>query len=683
MLVIYLLVLNCVVGLEYVPSSRVIEVNESKDYTFGLIENDNSTNITRCTYQSNTGLSGSFDVLKSDKRHAKIGKIGDLGAAKLCQITVSDADAQLPTVWGLKAFSNGKALEEVRFRVKFYYNVPLATVKAVAPRNGDFYQHLNTNLTFISCKLNIGPTEIDLDLNSKLGSKVGDMEIVSLGDGVCGFKCLNASAANDSWSLRAVDGIKRSYRADFKYLIRAIPSGDEIYVRNIVQVGMSHIIRCGDQYSQEFCYLFNPLNEFVPTTSKDCYYAIKTVSMQDLGVWRCQIGRSPSMVLLQYRIELLIGRQENSVQSWVKESKKYVTIGCKLFTNIKSDYCRMVSPRDEIFKLEPGGAFNRYLSMGTNFSQGICAMRIEKPLQESDKGQWRCEFDITSGSTGAFIFLATQKRRKYLKHKKLTTQIGQPLSVDCQVSYSSDYCYIKSPIGTVHSMIDDSESRLGRCSLQLEKATVADVGNWSCFFARETGLADEEITIEVRLSELLSAPVQVDVPSGQNANLICSSYGLPLKYCRFISPSSQAYYIKNVQNSNRIRYYGKGLEYGECGITIQEAKPSDSGKWMCATRLGGDYKQMEITASVVLYVAPAFLEDPKVAIGLGTAAVVLVISGAIGYFGVKRWKRRRARLVASDSIENSSQSGEIFSFGSPTVCYSHLQGEREEHVHQR
>ncbi|KAB0792326.1 hypothetical protein PPYR_14285 [Photinus pyralis] len=665
MLIYVLLILNSAVGLKYLPPSRVIEVTESGTYTFGLVENDQSTRIKRCRYRSNTNVSGVFELYRSTWK-VSTGKISDLGKVGLCQISVSDVDDQLPTVWYLRAHNEGEALDEVQFQVKFYYKVPLATDEAVALRNGDFYQYLATNISFVSCTLAIGTRKIDIDLKSNGETKVEDMTIVGIGDGLCGFKCVNASDANQTWSLTGVDGLKKSYRAAFNYTLFASPPANQTHVRKIVEVGTSGSIQCGGKHSQNFCYLFAPTNAFVPTRNKDCYHAIKTISMADLGVWRCYIGKFPAMNLLEYRVELAIGA--DTVSGWTEESKSYATVGCNLTSSSLASYCRMISPHGEVFRLREGGAVNRYLSIGTNFSRGICEMKIEKPLQEREKGQWRCEFDISTRSVGTFVSLASNERHDYVKHKKITTQLGEALTITCQVTYSSEYCYIKSPNGTEYPMVDDKESQMGMCSLRLEKATIADVGKWGCFFARETGLIVEEMTTEVRLAELMS-PGQVEGKSGDNVNLMCSTYGLPLKYCRFVSPSGQGYFIKNVHSFNRIRYYGKGLEYGECGITIQESTPLDSGKWICATRLGRDYKQTEISAPIVLYVAPTFFEDSKIAIWLGTIAAVVAVIGLVGYIGMRRRKWRRARSdhlkIVNENEETTSNSDTFFTLLPP------------------
>lgn len=84
--------------------------------------------------------------------------------------------------------------------------------------------------------------------------------------------------------------------------------------------------------------------------------------------------------------------------------------------------------------------------------------------------------------------------------------------------------------------------------------------------------------------------------------LSCNSGGIPLQYCRFISPNGYGYHLGNRQTSERlvkikiftweflipffvrISYYGKGIEYGECGISISNIQPSEAGDWKCVTK---------------------------------------------------------------------------------------------------
>lgn len=47
------------------------------------------------------------------------------------------------------------------------------------------------------------------------------------------------------------------------------------------------------------------------------------------------------------------------------------------------------------------------------------------------------------------------------------------------------------------------------------------------------------------IADILNYYQQAEVVEGNNAELLCSSGGIPLQYCRFISPQGIAYYLES------------------------------------------------------------------------------------------------------------------------------------------
>lgn len=84
-----------------------------------------------------------------------------------------------------------------------------------------------------------------------------------------------------------------------------------------------------------------------------------------------------------------------------------------------------------------------------------------------------------------------------MKHVQKTIRLDEAFEVNCKVPYSTKYCHIKAPNGTIYPTNNIYKTYLGECSLEIAKSVASDNGTWICSFARETGYPDEEIYFEV------------------------------------------------------------------------------------------------------------------------------------------------------------------------------------------
>lgn len=83
-----------------------------------------------------------------------------------------------------------------------------------------------------------------------------------------------------------------------------------------------------------------------------------------------------------------------------------------------------------------------------------------------------------------------------------------------------------------------------------------------------------------------------DVPVQTSTSLVQGSKGqlidmmvktifdLPMAYCRLQMPNGQVHGVSERFNmSGGLQFYGKGLQYGECGIQIVNVNDNDFGVW--------------------------------------------------------------------------------------------------------
>lgn len=62
--------------------------------------------------------------------------------------------------------------------------------------------------------------------------------------------------------------------------------------------------------------------------------------------------------------------------------------------------------------------------------------------------------------------------------------------------------------------------------------------------------------------------------------MIKTIFDYPINYCRFMMPNGQVHGVSERFNmTGALRFYGKGLQYGECGIQIVKVTDDDFGVW--------------------------------------------------------------------------------------------------------
>ncbi|KAF2887014.1 hypothetical protein ILUMI_19159, partial [Ignelater luminosus] len=368
-------------------------------------------------------------------------------------------------------------------------------------------------------------------------------KITSLGLGLCGLRYRDATRDLDTaeWTLVATDKEGRGYVGMFQTFIN---SEEEYRFNTTVSLGQEYDLNCYPKGS--FCHIFNPNGEMVE--SRACRYTIALVKRKHIGLWKCQILSFNSMDSIESTIELIASVSTAPI-SWTNETEHYVHVGCQIFRRAR--YCRLTAPNGKMLQVDVGYATDRHFAFGTDLSKGICSIMISKPLQYNEKGLWKCELaDPYFERTGTLILVA-ETTPMYPKFLKLSATLNKPLTINCEVPYSTDYCRIQSPKSPLwYSPDNEEELSLGRCSHHIENATIDNMGSWTCMFARETGLTDEKIIVNVAFDEILQFTSEVKVPLDGDAELLCKTNEVPLGYCRFVSPRGDNYHIRDTDTGS-------------------------------------------------------------------------------------------------------------------------------------
>lgn len=200
-----------------------------------------------------------------------------------------------------------------------------------------------------------------------------------------------------------------------------------------VTLGETVYLSCGLQlpHDQYFCDLYDPNGNLVQSEQR-CSLTLDMVTENHIGKWKCRIGVPYLMETPVYEVELIkkglqlvvklinlktllishyynffLFLESENVTTWVEEDANYVNIGCRFNNYDKltsgSSYCRMIAPNQNIFKIQIGAASSRYTTLTTNLTAYTCGMEIEKPLEDFERGIWKCEIYLINDMVGGFL----------------------------------------------------------------------------------------------------------------------------------------------------------------------------------------------------------------------------------------------------------------------------------------
>lgn len=138
----------------------------------------------------------------------------------------------------------------------------------------------------------------------------------------------------------------------------------------------------------------------------------------------------------------------------------------------------------------------------------------------------------------------------YINGIKKTIHLGSSFVVDCVVPYSSNVCHVIAPNGTEYEPDTNLRTSSSLCILTIEHATESDHGTWSCSIGQNNGIPDEIITMEISIIEKNLFYADAEATENEEVELVCSTSGIPIEYCRFVDPAGQSYSLRNTNSTN-------------------------------------------------------------------------------------------------------------------------------------
>lgn len=98
----------------------------------------------------------------------------------------------------------------------------------------------------------------------------------------------------------------------------------------------------------------------------------------------------------------------------------------------------------------------------------------------------------------------------------------------------------------------------------------------------------------------------VIVPRGNSFQVECT-VPANIDYCWLRHPNGTTVPVTDVSvdgseghHTNRYRYTGEGLSFGQCLVAVADASTSDTGSWLCALGLRDDRREMYGTVNVTV-----------------------------------------------------------------------------------
>ncbi|KAG8231159.1 hypothetical protein J437_LFUL011828 [Ladona fulva] len=335
---------------------------------------------------------------------------------------------------------------------------------------------------------------------------------------------------------------------------------------------------------------------------------------RDAGVWTCDWATEKSIKKRSSKMTMM---QKPLITTETKELSEEVAMLCKYDGPVSIfQACRWVKPGGEELYPQDGLVLGRYAYYGAGLFRGECGLSIRKPIEEGDKGVWRCELfenKKMQPSSGAYVELGIPKRTREQKLSTLRkwagawkkggeevalAVVGQSLTIGCSLYTPLSFCQIIHPNGSRIEPMGDlvksygSGNGLGDCGITFNSVSAHDAGIWKCIIGVEYGEAVTSlIDVKVYGSELEA--VNLDRSSGGGVVIRCVTvFGEALEHCRIQRPDGSIF-------DSEIGYQTVGnFSDGVCSVTLPSVRSSDVGVWRCIGRIAGQSR--EITAKFTL-----------------------------------------------------------------------------------
>ncbi|XP_058837283.1 uncharacterized protein LOC131693465 [Topomyia yanbarensis] len=514
----------------------------------------------------------------------------------------------------------------------------------------------------------------------------------------CGIKVLKISHQDAGfWRLTMIRGATIVMRGIAMVNVIDIPTVPDPGDRDSI-AGLEEITPDGTDY----CYVLRNTesqNWDVPMY-ESCSLAANEMDPTGSGHWNVIAGVQGYMREMHFAIN--IEHKEEQIVTSINRAADFEVLMCHLrYSQHMIKFCRFIRLADSLgLNVLEGVGWDRYRYNGNGFAAGDCGLEIEEPAA-IDRGLWKCVVgygdDKVVKVSGAIMDNSeSEAGLQIIAVENVNALNGTEMALQCNANKPLDYCWFKDPAGMNYSvsesLVQDGNTSywysgislaMGDCGIKLTNITMEMAGQWSCHVGSSKFSAlevSEFINVRISQSQMIGSVSSVEATLETALILECSSIpkSTPLQYCRFVTPSGQAFSLDQSVTSDKAildKYYSNpnhDPKSGFCSLVVKSISTSDLGQWICAGKIAGHtmehYATIEVTSeqnseTTELTVASI------VGMALGGVAIV-VIAVALGIYNYRRRLHRQATAINQEielqerNLEARAQSEQRFSIAS-------------------
>ncbi|XP_052895791.1 uncharacterized protein LOC128302980 [Anopheles moucheti] len=541
------------------------------------------------------------------------------------------------------------------------------------------------------------PTDIDVhggvESDPPMRRNISHGKALRFGESECSIRVSPVHQRDGGfWRLTLVRGTERIRGVTMVDVIER-PSVPEIGIESSGGGAVSSLDEIGPERT-EYCFVLRQdmasEGAYSVPMYERCHLPLSETDPTGAGVWSVIAGVQGQMREMTYGIH--IENKAEQIVTTVHRESDYHVLSCHLmYTKLMLKFCRFVRLADGLgLNVIPGIGTPRYGYIGAGFERNECGLEILGP-EGLDKGTWKCLLGYGDESltkvSGAIVDSSDIDPPLAIMRPEemVTAQNGTTTSLQCNANKPIDYCWFRGPHGQFYSLSESLTAEhsdahywysgisleMGECGITFANILDHDhAGQWHCYVGSgRVSALEVSAMFQVRIStsQMISQSERVEVGVDSPALLGCDSIprGTPLQYCRFVTPTGQAFSLnENITTDRPIleRFYSNpnhNLAKGSCSLVIGSVRAEDFGQWICAGKIEGH--PMEHIYGIVLHNRDENgSNDAELTGGTLSAAsisgmvigAVAVIGGAvaIGYWQFRK-RLHRQTVAANEEIQ--------------------------------
>nr|XP_003701321.1 PREDICTED: uncharacterized protein LOC100883880 isoform X1 [Megachile rotundata] len=539
-------------------------------------------------------------------------------SSRTCDIRIKNVALEDAGLWKITTYFNTTDRPPVTKTFKLLVAQEIGVVPGPITVTGGYFAYVKLDMD----KRNVTRCVVNVMCES---TKRKHMQIDLLSDnttdferfGPCGFKMLahiNSTHICTPSELVAVVEDKFVYTSKVKInIVHNIEKPEKMEITTLDR-GKSGKVIFSAKSRTTFCQLEGPMG-LKSLLSEDCIYNIPAVTNRHDGIWTARYGirGNPVPIIERFRVVVRDARKIDTNVTVTENNE--IQLSCHVYgeQGVPYSFCNFIRPDGYVLNLEPGIGTERYRAFNVSqfdkfgrISNVNCGLVISQPKQY-DYGGWKCGIGSYQFYIGSIIYVDPRiinANETYVKEIEVVTENvyvkrNDSFQIKCTADKALSYCWFQSPNGTSYSVSKNQKQspttlpyvglglKLGECVVQIDHATHADHGEWTCNLGVLDG-PEKSQKLFVNVTESYVIPEHSILVANYEDDITLSCGILPnltdieVVYCRWIHPDGHG-----IHNSLSQRYMVSQTDT-QCRLMIPSKYSEESiGRWTCVAGLYG------------------------------------------------------------------------------------------------